>query len=165
MLRFYRNNYFLLGDTCSIHAILLRPSSWWAWYQILSPLSFLAWIVPSISASFYQGKVSTNRNENIFYSANPPPRRPIINMFTKVSMGAKFSEFMRIEKRSSVCVIYQWTNTNKYGYGIRKMSPNTASISMLWEGGVGRWGYVTYNRKIPLVLYVLRHRNGQHSNC
>ena len=56
-------------------------------------------------------------------SANPPPRRPIINMFTKVSMGAKFSEFMRIEKRSSVCVIYQWTNTNKYGCGIRKIFP------------------------------------------
>ena len=157
MLRFYRNNYFFLGDTCSIHAILLRPSSWWAWYQILSPLSFLGWIVPSISASFYQGKVSTNRNENIFYSANPPPRRPIINMFTKVSMGAKFSEFMRIEKRSSVCVIYQWTNTNKYGSRYSQNEYSSKYISKLWEGGRGLSQCHTvspillwYNRKTPL---------------
>ena len=42
-----------------------------------------------------------------FFVCQPWTRRPIINMFTKVSMGAKFREFMRIEKRSSVCVIYQ----------------------------------------------------------
>lgn len=38
-------------------------------------------------------------------------------------MGAKFTEFMRIEKRSSVCVIYQRDQDKQIHFCVRKISP------------------------------------------
>ena len=153
MLRFYRNNYFVLGDTCSFLSSLGHLHGKLHIRYCLLCLSSARLFPVKYLSIFYQGKISTNRNENIFLSANPPPRRPIINMFTKVSMGAKFWEFMRIEKRSSVCVIYQSTNTNKYGSRYSQTEPGEHSKYFHVMRGRGWWcPKLPYT---PLLLYIV----------
>ena len=135
MLRFYRNNYLVPRDTCSApcyppQAIFMVNfiSS-----DIVSSVSPRPDCPNSVSTHLYikAGQADQQIEMKTFFVCQPSTRRPIINMFTKVSMGAKFSEFMRIEKRSSVCVIYQWTNTNKYGTRYSQNEYSSKYISKL----------------------------------
>ena len=137
MLRFYRNNYLVPRDTCSApcyppQAIFMVNfiSS-----DIVSSVSPRLDCSHSVSPHLYikAGQAEFQQIEmKTFFVCQPSTRRPIINMFTKVSMGAKFREFMRIEKRSSVCVIYQWDQHKQIYFCIRKY-PEWGGWSFMYE--------------------------------
>ena len=107
MLRFYRNNYFVLGDTCfllsssgHLHGELhIR-------YCLLS-LSSARLFPVSISASFYPDKVSTNRNENIFCQPTLHPTAPSLTCLPRC----------------------QWEQNFQNLWGLRKEVPSVQSIS------------------------------------